>query len=310
MEDSNKIKLMKEWISNGEDLDLLSMEFDIPMDKIMQYKNEVENEKTKTKDQFEKLKSKLIKINEKEKTVKNTKAIRSLKNKISSELVEIIDKELEEIDDINELRKLSRKITYDICSINEITLGASKRRVEAKIQKLQQKVAIDMSIKNIPDNVVKLAHYIAGKQIDMDKVNGVINDEIQRIQKSNSNNMFQLTDEEAKKQIMAGVRYLLQTNGSGIVVKMPVITANILNKFSLKREMGINLETVVKNCINNKEFEKARHACKVISENADQRSQIQDKAKFLMNLIDIKQNSFQKREEDRNNKTNKETEER
>ena len=36
MEDSNKIKLIKKWISDGEDIELLSMEFDIPMDEIMQ----------------------------------------------------------------------------------------------------------------------------------------------------------------------------------------------------------------------------------------------------------------------------------
>lgn len=95
---------------------------------------------------------------------------RSLKNKISSELAEIIDRKLEETDDIDELKKLSKKITYDICSINEITLGASKRRVETKIQKLQQKAAIDKSIKNIPNNVIKLAHYIAGEQIDAEKL--------------------------------------------------------------------------------------------------------------------------------------------
>ena len=134
MEGLNKIKLIKDWISNGEDLELLSMEFDIPMDEIMQYKSEIEEEKSQTRDQFEELKNKLIKIDEKGKTTRNTKLTRSLKNKISSELAEIIDRKLEETDDIDELKKLSKKITYDICSINEITLGASKRRVETTIQ--------------------------------------------------------------------------------------------------------------------------------------------------------------------------------
>ena len=61
MEGLNKIKLIKDWISNGEDLELLSMEFDIPMDEIMQYKSEIEEEKSQTRDQFEELKNKLIK---------------------------------------------------------------------------------------------------------------------------------------------------------------------------------------------------------------------------------------------------------
>lgn len=47
MEGLNKIKLIKDWISNGEDLELLSMEFDIPMDEIMQYKSEIEEEKAR-----------------------------------------------------------------------------------------------------------------------------------------------------------------------------------------------------------------------------------------------------------------------
>ena len=94
MEDSNKIKLIKKWISDGEDIELLSMEFDIPMDEIMQYKKEAEAEEKQTTDQFEELKNKLIKIDEKGKTTRNTKLTRSLKNKISSELAEIIDRKL------------------------------------------------------------------------------------------------------------------------------------------------------------------------------------------------------------------------
>ena len=310
MEGLNKIKLIKDWISNGEDLELLSMEFDIPMDEIMQYKSEIEEEKSQTRDQFEELKNKLIKIDEKGKTTRNTKLTRSLKNKISSELAEIIDRKLEETDDIDELKKLSKKITYDICSINEITLGASKRRVETKIQKLQQKAAIDKSIKNIPNNVIKLAHYIAGEQIDTEKIDMAINTEIQRMQETNGNKMFQLTDEDAKKRIISSIRYLLQTEGSGIAVKMPVVTTRILNKYSLKSEMGVNLESVVKNCINNREFDKARHACSIISRDADRRSPLKNKAKVLMNLINIKERSSQDILEDENCKTNKSSEER
>lgn len=310
MEDSNKIKLIKKWISDGEDIELLSMEFDIPMDEIMQYKKEAEAEEKQTTNQFEELKSKLIDLNEKEKRGKTNKAMRALKNKISSILVEIIDKELEETDDIDELKKLSKKITYDVCAVNEITFGASKRRVETKIRRLQQKDAIDKSIKNIPNSVIKLARYIAGEQIDPEKVDMAINTEIQRMQETNGNKMFQLTDEEAKKRVISSIRYLLQTEGSGIAVKMPVVTTRILNKYSLKREMEINLEMVVKNCINNREFEKARHVCSAISKDADKRSPLPGKAKVLMSLINIKERSSRDILKDENCKTNKETEER
>lgn len=327
----NEINVIKKWISSGADLELLSMEFDMPMNKIMQYKDEMEKSKNETgenrliislSEQIQDIKNTKLKkgniiktnqiINELEncsltieqvdqlynelseiKTLKKDeyldKFYNRLKRKIDQILAKTIDNRLLEANNLEELKEISKRITYSMCSENQMLFGTIKYRIQTKIQKLQQIAAIDKAINNIPSSVVQLAYDIAYGKADIDKVNSVIDQEAQKKIKSESKTKFALTYEQVRDQFISQIRYVLRAKSKEITINDPIVTIDLLNKLSSRKEIAINIETIVKNYIDNKEFAKAKKLCDRFCTSNDVKNPIYSHIEFLRKLIKNKE---------------------
>ena len=341
----DEINVIKKWISSGVDIELLSMEFDIPMNKIMQYKDEMK------KNRDEKDENKLIRLlsaqiqdikntNLKKKNITETNKIvdelencsltleqvnqiynvlseiqtlkkneyldkfyNKFKGKIDQILVKTIDSYLSETNNIEELKKLSKRITYTMCSQNQMLFGTIKYRIQAKIQKLQQIAAIDKAINNIPSSIVQLAYDIVDGKVDIDKANSVIDQEAQKKIKSESKTKFALTHEQTRDQLISQIRYVLRTKGKEIIINDPIVSIDYLNKLSSSKEIAINIETIVKIYVDNKEFEKAKNLCDRLCTSKDMKNPIYPHIESLRKLIKNKE----KKDENAKNINNSET---
>lgn len=183
---------------------------------------------------------------------------------ILRKLTEAIDLVQSQTEEVEELKKLERKLTFEIQKNNQILIGTVKSKIENKILKINQQKAIDKIRNDVPENVELIIKSLAKGTLDINKADQIIEKEAEKRIESKSKNKFALTKEQEKNQILMQIRTGLMEKSEQYNIENPEKTIMLMEELN-NGKIELAVRTVVKNLINRKEFEKAKEVCKKFS---------------------------------------------
>lgn len=125
---------------------------------------------------------------------------------ILRKLTEAIDLVQTQTEDLEELKNLEKKLTFEMQKNNQILIGTVKSKIENKILKINQQKAIDKIRNDVPENVELIIKSLAKGTLDINKANQIIKEEAEKRTESKPKNKFTLTKEQEKNQILMQIR--------------------------------------------------------------------------------------------------------
>lgn len=357
----NQVKEIKNLIKKGFDLELISFELDIPIEKVRQYKLELENEgkdelvrvyrakKTRNdenkhaykkmkqmRERYEKL---FFRSNKTEAKIPNTlqKQDVELINSVIAEIEEIVEKIKElskkerkegasdiiaklnkiekyqltieqaeklyyllesetlkklsltstdktdyymnknrrtiliklsqtidiaqaEIQDIEELKKLEKKITIKMQQNNPMILGTIKTKIRNKILKINQQKVSDKIRNDVPENIKSIIDELANGTLDIQEANRILDEEAIKKVESKPKNRFTLTEEQERRHSLIQIETILMEKPEQYNIENPEVTIMQIQELC---NCGLDqaIRTVVKNLTSAKKFKKAKEVC-------------------------------------------------
>ena len=175
-------------------------------------------------------------------------------------LVEAIKIKLELINDPDELVKLCAKLPYEYEQIDSVLVSPVKMRIQSKITRLRtEKSMYDME--NIfSEHVMNVVKSITSNDIDIDELESLVNNEVQRRMSQPRKGPFVLTEEKHKAQVYFQLVKALEKFAQDYPIQNPDKTIRALEK-----EFGMgfdsNFRAVILNYIARKQFVPAEYLC-------------------------------------------------
>ena len=179
---------------------------------------------------------------------------------VIKKLAEAIDIAQTQSDELEELKRLERKLTMEMQQNNQIVVGAVKSRIGNKISKIIQQKAIDRIRNDISEDIEFIIREIANGTLDIQIANKIIDKEAKKRIEKKPKNRFSLTEEQEKRQILVQIRTVLIEKSEQYHIENPEKTILQIQELC-GGELEQAIRTVVKNLINVKEFERAKEVC-------------------------------------------------
>lgn len=209
--------------------------------------------------------------------------IKKQKSRCANQFTKAIECEQYNVDDMEELLNLKRKLTKKIVDENPLTIGAVKNRISKRIEAMRQQQAIDRIKNDISPSIISIIHELVSGNIDMQKANSIIDDEAKRRAESKQKNRFSLTEEQEKKQILIQIRMAITERADKFNIQDPEkAVLQIQELCGGKLEQSIR--TVVKNLIAQKDYETAKNICDKFSEKNKNDVKEFEHAKYIRGL--------------------------
>lgn len=291
---------IKMLIKKGYSLELISEEFDIPRERLVKYKNQINqaNKRQKVDPTRKKIEDMISKYNMLFKTEDNkteqtskqdelneeeidqlAKKIEGLIDKLNKKdsnqlkiairtyirrLEEAIRQKAERTNDIEELEKLSRKITPKICKESLMGSSGTKTLIQTKISKIKQEKFIRQLKENVPKEIKQVVKELADGTLDVDKANETINNEAKRRVKKSPKGSFALTEERHRNQILMQINTALKEKGEKYPIKdLKAATEKLVQLENLDQLQVA--EITAKNAISRKKFATAKAICSIFA---------------------------------------------
>ena len=190
--------------------------------------------------------------------------IYTMKKTIIGKLAEAVDIAQSQTEEIEELKKLEKKLTPQIQQKKQISVGAVKRKIEDKILKINQKNARERIRNNVSKNIEQIVMALADGTLDVKNANKIIEEEAKNRVESKTKNRFTLTEEQEKRQIQIQIKTLLMERTEQYHIENPQKTIDLIQELCCG-EQEQALRTVVKHFTYEKDFDKAKEICNEFS---------------------------------------------
>lgn len=208
----------------------------------------------------------------------------NLNRKISiNKLIESIDMAQYQTDNIEELKRLEKRLTPILVQEKPLIVGAIKNKISNKIFKIQQQNAIEKIRNNIPIEIEQIIRDIASDELNVQTANAIIDEEARKRIENKSKNKFTLTQEQERKQILIQIKTVLAEKSEQYNIENPEKAITQIQELC-GENAGQSLRTVIKNLIGSKKYNKAKEICDKFSDN-DKESQNLIYIKRLRNEI-------------------------
>lgn len=201
------------------------------------------------------------------------------KKTIVRKLIEAIDISQAETQDIEELKKLEKKITAKIQQSNPVITGAMRTKIKNKILRINQQKAIDKIRNDVPENIELIIKDLAKGTLDVQAANEILEDEAKKRVEGKPKTRFTLTEEQEKRQSLIQIKKILMENPEQYHIEKPEVTIMQIEELC-NGGLEQAIRTVVKNLTGIKDFERAKEVCDKFSSRNDE-NQI---AKYIMKL--------------------------
>lgn len=201
------------------------------------------------------------------------------KKTIVRKLIEAIDISQAETQDIEELKKLEKKITAKIQQSNPVITGAMRTKIKNKILRINQQKAIDKIRNDVPENIELIIKDLAKGTLDVQAANEILEDEAKKRVECKPKTRFTLTEEQEKRQSLIQIKKILMENPEQYHIEKPEVTIMQIEELC-NGGLEQAIRTVVKNLTGIKDFERAKEVCDKFSSRNDE-NQI---AKYIMKL--------------------------
>lgn len=183
---------------------------------------------------------------------------------IIRKLAESVDIAQSQVEDIEELKILEKKLTTKKEKNNQIFVDAVKSKIRNKIAKINQQKAIDRIRNDVPTDIAFIITEIANGTLDIKIANEIINKESKKRVESKSKNRFTLTEEQEKRQILIQIRTVLMEKPEQYHIENPERTIMQMQELC-GGELEQAIRIVVNNLIGVKDFERAKEVCNSFS---------------------------------------------
>lgn len=192
-----------------------------------------------------------------------------VRKNFTKNLIRAIDIEQSKTTDLEELKRLQRKITTEIEKENLILATTVRDKIRNRIGEIQRQSAIERIKNDVSKEIDQVIRELAsGKLENIEKANTIIEEEAKRRVESKPKNKFSLTEEQQKKQVIIQIEKCLREQAEKYPIENPQITIQQLTDL-----IGGNFADVInivgQNCIINRQFEKAKAICDKYEEKRD-----------------------------------------
>ena len=194
------------------------------------------------------------------KTLANGAELYTSRKKIVRKLAEAIDIAQSQTEDVEELKRLERKLTREMEQINPIFVSTIRGKIENKVLKIKQKEASYRTRNDVPTHIENIVQEIANGTLNIETANKIIEKEAKKRVKGKKQTKFTLTEEQERKQILNQIKTILAEYPEKYRIKNPEATIMQIQELS-----GCELEQAIRPVVDNfiiaKKFEKAKEIC-------------------------------------------------
>lgn len=205
------------------------------------------------------------------------------KSRSASKFAKAVENEQYDVDDIEELQRLDRKLTGSMIKENPISVGAVKSRISSRITAIQQQQAIDRIRNDIPISIILVISDLASGNIDMQKANAIIDEEAKRRVESKPKSRFSLTEEQERRQVLIQIRTAITEKADKFHIQDPEKTVLLIQQLC-GGELVQSIRAVVKNLTARKDFETAKSICDKFSRQNKDEDTESEHTKYIRGL--------------------------
>lgn len=173
-------------------------------------------------------------------------------------LVDAVNIAQEQSDDVEELKKLDKRLTIEMQHKNYIVVGTAKNKIRDKIVKISQskgKKNVD-----IPKEIEEIIIDISKGVLDIENANRTIEYETKKRLENRPKTIFRLTEEQVKRQIFIQIRTALTDSPEQYYLENPERSIIQMEQL-MGGELEQNIRIVVDNLLELKDFERAKEVC-------------------------------------------------
>ena len=186
------------------------------------------------------------------------------KKVIIRKLAEAVDIAQTQTEEIEELKKLEKKLTFKKEQNNQIYIESVISKIKNKILKINQKKARDRIRNDVSENIESIITALADGTLDVKNANKIIEEEAKKRVEGKTKNRFTLTEEQEKKQIQIQIKTLLMERTEQYHIENPQKTVNLIQELCGGEEEQA-VRTVVKHFTYGKNFKTAKEICNEFS---------------------------------------------
>ena len=168
--------------------------------------------------------------------------------------------------DIEELRKLDKKLTLEMTKRNPIAVATVKNIISNRILEIQTQKAIKKIKEDVPIDIENIIKSIANDTLNLEEAKEIINEEVKKENKPK--NKFVVTEKQERNQILVQIRKLLKENPEKYHINNPnkaIIQIQKLCGGEIEQAIG----DVVQNLLNEKRFDDAMLIYESLSKDKD-----------------------------------------
>ncbi len=186
--------------------------------------------------------------------------INRCKKNIVRKLVEAVDIAQCQTEDIEELKVLGKKITFEMERESPISVGTVRSKIYNKISKIQQNKVLERIRNDIPENVSRIINDLANGTVDIEKAKEIIKEEANNKIDSKPKTRFSLTEQQEERQILIQIEMAIREKADRFHITNPELTIIKLQELC-GDDLGQAVRAVVENLIFVKNFEEAKRVC-------------------------------------------------
>ena len=201
------------------------------------------------------------------------------KKTVTRKLIEAIDIAQAETQDIEELKKIEKKITIEMQQNNSMIVGTIRTKIRNKILKINQQKVSDKIRNDVSEDIKSIIDELANGILDIQEANRILDEEARKKVESKPKNRFSLTEEQEKRQSLIQIKTILMEKPEQYNIENPETTIMQIKELC-NGGLDQAIRTVVKNLTSAKKFKKAKEVCDKFS-SEDNEKQFQ---KYIITL--------------------------
>ncbi len=202
-------------------------------------------------------------------SLKSSNILKRAKREVLNKLIQSIETAQSKTEDLEELKRLRKKITTKLENQNQIFISSLRYSIDAKITKLeQQRILRNMQEEEVSEELLNLAEDILNGKTDQQEANQIIDKEAKERISNRPKSKFALTEEREKQQIKVKIRFIMENYVKSSKIQDASIAISNLSRI-LETDKNLSVKTIIQMLINGKEFNRAKHVCNQLEENEE-----------------------------------------
>lgn len=204
-----------------------------------------------------------------------------IKKIIATKLAQAVEIAFYQTEDVEELKRLDKKITSEILERNPTLIGGIKTRILYKISEIQRREIINKIKNDISTDILKIVEKLVQGTLDVEDAKIVIEQEAKKQYeskktiKNKTKARFLVTEEQQKSQILMKIRSAIVDRAEEYPIENPQVTVEQLYELD-SSDIGQTIRVVVQNLVNTKRFEEAKVVCREFSKYKDDEKMIKN----------------------------------